>query len=435
MLEDHSSGRPLLPRLRTLVVIEIDATKLGALMLLISPSLRRLRMSFMEGSFAVESASHSQPSATDSLLPHVIAAVPDLTDFWIECGLPEDLPPRYLSELARLERLEKLNIIYSGAVVDHEALRCISYMTALRAVELSICLDSIGLSEPLQLGEAFLGLEDVHLSGSIHDIRRVFEAVQFPKLASLGLSISTAPTMEVLTDSLAMVCDRVSRSTTEVHLFISAEMDSPDISLSDILQPYLPFREMTSMNIEFDYHLPGWQDEDMLAFADAWPVLDHFYLACAADAIRGAPLPLPSQPTVAGLIELARRCPRLRYVTMPSLDVRTLPSPREVPPVEHQSMQYLEVSRYVGGGTANLLDLAVILDVLFPRLKRKRCCVRAKDGVAPDNTDAEHLSVRMTELLLAALSARRELLDGTPTAEASGGPAGWGESAQADQPA
>lgn len=428
MLEDHSSSQPLLPRLRTLVVHDIDAAEQGAWMLLLSPSVRTLRMSFIEGSLSAASASRSRLSATESLFPLVAAAIPDLTEFWIEGGLPEDLPPRYLFSLARLKRLEKLNTIYSGAVVDHEALQCISHMTALRNVELRICLDGIGPSDSLQLGEAFDGLTNIHISGSIHDIRRLFKAIRCPNLISFGLTISAAPTMKVLKDSLAEACDRVSKSISEAHIYVSAHIDSPDISLGDILQPYLPFREMASMEMEFDHHIPCWNDEDMLAFANAWPLLKSFFWSCGVP--DPLPLPLPSQPTVAGVVELARRCPRLEYLTLPLLDVRTLPRPRDVPPVGHKSMQSLDVGRYIGGETANLLDLAVILDVLFPRLKRQRCCIRAKDGVSLENTDADCLPVRMTDLLLAAFSARRELLDGTSTADASGALTGRDESAQ-----
>ncbi|KAH9925117.1 uncharacterized protein B0H18DRAFT_1119560 [Fomitopsis serialis] len=336
-------------------------------------------MSFIEGSLSAASASRSRLSATESLFPLVAAAIPDLTEFWIEGGLPEDLPPRYLFSLARLKRLEKLNTIYSGAVVDHEALQCISHMTALRNVELRICLDGIGPSDSLQLGEAFDGLTNIHISGSIHDIRRLANDEGPEGLARRGVR-------------------QVSKSISEAHIYVSAHIDSPDISLGDVLQPYLPFREMASMEMEFDHHIPCWNDEDMLAFANAWPLLKSFFWSCGVP--DPLPLPLPSQPTVAGVVELARRCPRLEYLTLPLLDVRTLPRPRDVPPVGHKSMQSLDVGRYIGGETANLLDLAVILDVLFPRLKRQRCCIRAKDGVSLENTDADCLPVRMTDLLL-----------------------------------
>ncbi|KZT63430.1 hypothetical protein DAEQUDRAFT_815657 [Daedalea quercina L-15889] len=424
ILERQLKGQYLLPRLHSLVIYELDVDEPAGLMLLLSPSLRILRLSFVETEIplpvrtSTSTPSLTRPTPAGILIQLMLSALPQLSQFWIETGLPKDFPPSYLSSLAHLERLEKLDLLYSGAVVDYAVLRYISNLTSLRTVQMKVSLNGIDHSEPLRLGGPFQELEDIHLAGSISDLRRVFEATQYPKLTNLALSILTAPTVTVLKDALVAICSRVSNSIYEAHLYISGQIPSPSLPVSDILEPYLAFASMSSMNMELDHYIPRMDDADARAFASAWPALTHFHL------LYGPSLPIqlrqhtqtPGAPgvTVAGLAEFARGCPKLDVLTLPLLDVRGLPSPPVVPPVGQAAMHHLQIHEYLGGETANLLDLAVIIDRLFPHVGGMRRSVRMCEDVSRNvlHADGRCRPRNVTDMLLAAIWASRSYYNG-----------------------
>ncbi|KAH9829589.1 uncharacterized protein C8Q71DRAFT_843686 [Rhodofomes roseus] len=418
ILERHSADQPLLPRLHTLVVHGVDVSKPAPLSLLLSPSIRTLRMSFADG--PIRPGARTNPflrqSATGVLIQLVVAALPDLSSFSIDSGMPSDVPSRYLTSLTQLHRLERLELVYSNAVVDHQVLQHISHMTSLKALDLKISFNGLSNSDRLHLGEAFTGLEELNVSGSAHDIQRLFEsdAVRCPNLTSLCLTGLETVSTEALKDAVAAACKKLSQSLNEVNMFVSGDTFSTTLSLMDVLQPYLSFREMENMSIELDGCIPRMDDEAALACASAWPDL-HSFSAHYGPASR-RPAQFPKQPTVAALIEFARRCPRLDFLTLSILDVRTLPPPRSVAPIGQESLSLLQTRMYIGGKTANLLDLAIILDLLFPRLGTRQPSISTTQTDVTRNIlngDMHEAPVRMTQLLLAAMCARRELSSGS----------------------
>ncbi|TFY57626.1 hypothetical protein EVJ58_g6912 [Rhodofomes roseus] len=376
-------------------------------------------------------------SATGVLIQLVVAALPDLSSFSIDSGMPSDVPSRYLTSLTQLHRLERLELVYSNAVVDHQVLQHIYHMTSLKALDLKISFNGLSNSDRLHLGEAFTGLEELNVSGSAHDIQRLFEsdAVRCPNLTSLCLTGLEAVSTEALKDAVAAACKKLSQSLNEVNMFVSGDTFSTTLSLMDVLQPYLSFREMENMSIELDGCIPRMDDEAALACASAWPDL-HSFSAHYGPASR-RPAQFPKQPTVAALIEFARRCPRLDFLTLSILDVRTLPPPRSVAPIGQESLSLLQTRMYIGGKTANLLDLAIILDLLFPRLGTRQPSISTTQTDVTRNIlngDMHEAPVRMTQLLLAAMCARRELSSGSiPMATDSEGEDTDPESAQVSE--
>ena len=78
--------------------------------------------------------------------------------------------------------------------------------------------------------------------------------------------------------------------------------------------------------------------------------------------------PSDSLPSVAGLIELAKGCPRLREVVLPSLDVSTLPKMSALPSEGHKEVRFLYVGAKVKDDGVAVEDVAEVLDQLFPYL-------------------------------------------------------------------
>lgn len=146
--------------------------------------------------------------------------------------------------------------------------------------------------------------------------------------------------MEVLKDSLAAVCGRVAKTVTEAHVFNFSPMSSsPTMSVADIIQPYLAFHGMKTFHLDCGPYHAHMNDQDALAFASAWPSLKGFHF----DRLKVLSRSLDSQDqvTVAGLLEFAQRCPRLAFLSLPTLDVRSLPPTHSVPLIGLETLAVL----------------------------------------------------------------------------------------------
>ncbi len=418
LLEQHSGGQPLLPRLRTLEILELDANHAQSLLLLLTPSLRTLRLSFVTPASATTFEDQAVPgrSAAGILLQLIAPRLSCLSSLRIiGDGLARDFPSRYVTCLTRVIHLKDLDLLYSGVDFNAEAFQHISNIASIRSLSLDVYFEELeDNSRALRLGGAPMKLEELHLTGSIDDLARVFQAAQFPKMTSLALSIRAMPTMDELKDGLGIICSHVSRSLSEAHLFFQSQISSDTVSLGDILAPYLSFRELSIINIEFSFSVPSMDDQDALAFASAWPSLTDFHWHNRS-WITGIPPVIPTQPTVAGLLAFAQRCPQLYNLRLPYLDVRTLPSPLSIPAAGQKAMRTLDIPEYLGGHTANLLDLALIIDRLFPECNAAdphAMTMQAELVSHVVENDPRYRPVRFTKLLLQAVRAHRRLLEG-----------------------
>ncbi|OJT01629.1 hypothetical protein TRAPUB_7887 [Trametes pubescens] len=424
LLEHQSGGQPLLPRLQTLAVLNLDPHFVQPLVLLLTPSLHTLSLSFGDPACSTEwevAPTATRPSGRISAFADVLLRItnasqlPLLSGLCIgDGGLPKDFPSSYFATLPQLSGLKTLDLLYSGAVIDLATLQLISNIPSLRSLSLEISLNGIGFRGTLQPGGG--ELQELHLSGSIDDLSHCFGAATLPNVVSLAVSVASVPNVGTLQDAFDLICSQVSRSVYEVNLFVKPHIPSPSVSLADILRPYLSFGDMNTMTVQFDEYVPLMDDQDALAFATAWPLLTHFsYSSYYADT----PESLPTQMTVAGLLVFAQRCPELHIFDVPLLDVRVLPPPLSIPAVGQTALRYMQIPEYLGGDTANLLYLAVILDRLFPYYCA--CAtprsVTMQDNVVPFVLDCEHRyrPVRITDLLVKGMQAQRRLLedDGT----------------------
>lgn len=373
-----------------------------------------LRLSFVKPATAhvVQDQAVPGPSPAGILLQLIAPRLSCLSSFCIEGGLTADFPSRYLTCLTQLSRLEKLDLLYSGVEIDAEAFQHISNMTSLRVLYLDVYFEELSdFSRAPRLGGAPIELRDLHLTGSIDDLVHIFQAAQFPNVTTLSLSISSSHSMDELKDGLGVICSKVSRSVLEVHLSVLAEILSDTVTLGDLLQPCLSFRRLSTIHIEFSFSIPLMDDQDALAFASAWPSLTDFHWHNRS-WITGIPPAIPTQPTVAGLLAFAQRCPQLHNLRLPYLDVGALPSPLSIPAAGQKAMRTLTILQYVETRTANLLDLAVIIDRLFPECNAADTHpITMQNAVIPHvvEGDPRYRAVRFTELLVQAVRAQRRL--------------------------
>lgn len=108
-------------------------------------------------------------------------------------------------------------------------------------------------------------------------------------------------------------------------------------------------------------------EKDLRATTSARPNLERFVLRCderITDPDMGIVM-----PSIAGVSELVRGCPRLRFVRLMGLDVGMLLAGDTMPKKGHTRMRYFDPHMLVNDGKADLEEVArVVLDRLFPCL-------------------------------------------------------------------
>ncbi|KAM5544987.1 hypothetical protein V8D89_001098 [Ganoderma adspersum] len=141
----------------------------------------------------------------------------------------------------------------------------------------------------------------------------------------------------------------------------------PPLPLSTFFAPFLSLGQLKSFDVAFRWgYVPHVADGDLCALADAWPRLE--VLSVWVWEMRAPDFSGARPPTVAGLVELAGGCPRLREVTLPALNVSVLPEISTLPREGYSTVWFLDVSALVHDEGVAVDDVARILDALFPSL-------------------------------------------------------------------
>ena len=373
--------QPLLPKLCHLkLAVPVDSA--AAYLRLLSPSLRHLKIAFLP----------SRDFALVGALTSLIASkLPRLQTLCVDSGL-RAVPARYLTALSRLQQLQTLDLEASGVSLPFSVLKLILQNTTLRALYALIIIDHMG-EEDLDFGDNLLELQDISLNGCAQDLVWFFAHARLLNLSEFRVVMNGTPTELSISNALSSICGDLPRTLTSFCLYFNEPQieRSPPLSSAELFQPMLAFQDLTNIDIEFDAPTVSLSDQDAETFATAFPNLDSFRLV---SSVRGADQHEVSQPTLAALVSFAKHCPALRVLNFASLDVRTCPSPLSIPAVGHASLKYLSFSRLLGGGNANLLDLAVIVDRLFPNIDTPRSAtVRAIISSRSATVDNDGLGV------------------------------------------
>ncbi|EIW54008.1 uncharacterized protein TRAVEDRAFT_39705 [Trametes versicolor FP-101664 SS1] len=407
-LGSRLNGQPLLPNLRTFV--SDFAEDYLAPLVLLSPSLLDLELWFPCADAVDDDPvfASSLPLARGVLVQSLTPHLRKLSRFLIYDGL-EGTPARFLSAfLTPLDRLQALDLVASKAIADLATLQAISEMTALR--ELGIRLSLAGTNPTMlpQLGGAYSALHRLHLRGKIHDMCTLFQACDCAQLDDLALTVHT---LEGLQEGLASICDRLPKSLRHARVTILGRDPPPEPSTPAIhvLRPFFVFRDLRTVSMSTNHYDPGMDDGFARESASAWPQLTHFELGYLDSCSTLDPA--MDQLSVAGLVEFVQRCPKLAIFQVPFLDVRgPLLSLHSLPPEGLKNLHSLSFFKLIGGREANLLALAVVLDILFPSAGRLHSVTVEKDikGIAVLVGNENYQAACVTMMLLGAMWARRQ---------------------------
>ncbi|KAI9063723.1 hypothetical protein FKP32DRAFT_1603451 [Trametes sanguinea] len=241
----------------------------------------------------------------------------------------------------------------------------------------------LSISGPVSFGS----LHELTVSGRLSDIVQLFNTFTFDALEeALVLKIVDVPTPTAAQEQFASVL-------------------SSCLALSNLAVFWVAFAAC----------VPQILDEDLLTFAKAWPKLRTLRLACYSYKIHANAHGMAQikQLTLEGLLSLAQHCPQLTELEIPILDVTSVPPVSSIPSVGRTAMRELRVTELRNGATANLLHVALIIDLLFPSLETKRRISLRGYNMGRSGRQSLKDPWDLVQALLAAIQARRALEDPT----------------------
>ncbi|PIL32740.1 hypothetical protein GSI_04855 [Ganoderma sinense ZZ0214-1] len=141
----------------------------------------------------------------------------------------------------------------------------------------------------------------------------------------------------------------------------------PLLPLATLFAPFLSFGHLKIFNVSFfEGCVLRVLDDDLRALARAWPRLEVLHIWMRE--MSASDFSTARAPTVSGLLELAKGCPRLQLVMLPALDVSALPEVGALPREGHEGVQLLDMSALVKNEGVAVEDVARVLDKFFPCL-------------------------------------------------------------------
>ncbi|KAJ2969538.1 hypothetical protein NUW54_g12940 [Trametes sanguinea] len=213
---------------------------------------------------------------------------------------------------------------------------------------------------------------------------------------------------------------RISRKLRSLNVSFSAiKLTAPALSLSSVLSSCLALSNLAVFQVVFAASIPQILDEDLLTFAKAWPKLRTLRLACYSYRIHADAQGMAQvkQPTLGGLLSLAQYCPQLTELEIPILDITSVPPVSSIPAVGRTEMRKLRVTELRNGAAANLLHVALIIDLLFPSLAMKRRISLCGYNMGRCGRQSLKEPWDLVRALHAAIQERRALEDPTMASE------------------
>ncbi|KAI1792180.1 hypothetical protein LXA43DRAFT_365116 [Ganoderma leucocontextum] len=359
-LASRCKGSPLVPRLRELEAYGLPISEASPLTVLLSPTLRVLELWF-----ALEDEENRLRSShiATSLLQTLPLMVPDLEI--LNYGADLNLGHGYLQSFRHFTRLNTLSMPPDDALNEH-MLHILSSITTLRKLSCSIDLSG---SSPLALPKgAFQELAELTVKGHSDHLVAFVLACQFPNLVRITLGITQPPSATQPQDVFTAVCQRCDSTVlTSFTADFGHAFASRPSSLMEYFEPLLAFPNITSFCLIFCLTEPSISNDDLARVGAAWPRLASFCV-----------LQLPNQysrhgvacPTLSGIVELGRRCPRLTTVRIPELDASTIPERGTTPALGHglRSVSIRNI-RVVSLLSLDVyMEVAAVLDRVFPSI-------------------------------------------------------------------
>ncbi|KAM5545007.1 hypothetical protein V8D89_001118 [Ganoderma adspersum] len=366
---EQCQGTPLLPNLRKLHTIKLNATHIFALRAFASPSLRDVFLEFYEDLSGDQNPNAVGPAA-GLVLQEFSAKAPGLLRL---CFSPDMRVEReYLMCLSLFPQLEEL-YLDDHLTFDEDLLAVLHGLRTLTHMKISILLHDPPASAQLDLPDEFPKLTELDLCGPPAHLARFVLASSMPRLNSLSIWFSSHRP-DGLDASLASICRHICpHALTHVTVQLNTSFVHPPRLLVRLLDPLLPFPHLEEVVFRLADYLPL-RDDDLARVSRAWPSL-RALLVIQSSAALAHPDRQPGtivRPTLAGLVELARGCPHLAELCIPELDVSVGSGQLDVdsvPLMGHGSLD-LCIQNLVGAEEEETqLRVAVVLDRPFPSLE------------------------------------------------------------------
>ena len=361
-LAQISEGRSLFPHLQDLHWF-IEESSNTALLLVVPSSLQRLSICYGGCSTGSREWTFSQ----SMLFRNVFKAAPNLTQLAIH-DTDDALFPACLSNIGVLRNLRTMFLEQDGCV-NLSVLHTLSSMESLE--ELSIGVDSID-------GIDFAGFPavkklNVVSTPPLGPSSRVFHALSSPHLRELKFCDRSdeADTDNLLTTSTTIVGRFPSMADLSLTLSSPFRVRDGGASLETALAPLFPLpMAKFSLDIECSLAAPL-SGVFFTALAKSWPNLLELSVVAVQHGVGG---PSSSPITAHTLLALARGCPQLRTLRLPSM---TCAQPGETGgyTVLQHPLHTLAVDALFGVrdraavvGEDEYVECALLLDKLFPEL-------------------------------------------------------------------
>ncbi len=362
-----------MPRLHKLDLTLSETTPLA---ILLSPTLRILHLCFRFEDGKKRRYAHI---ATTSLLQNLPLMAPDLEHLTVDSKHSwgwQTLRP-CIQSFRLFTHLKTISMQGYDNALDGQMLHVLSSITTLQNLSCSIGDLSGPGTSPLNFPEhAFQELTKLTILEAHCDHLLTFiRACQFPNLKYMELFIASLSSTGQLRNMITVLCQHC--NPTVLSSFVVSLLDKCRLtvrlrSLMEHFEPLLVLGSITSFILAFnDDHSISISDDDLARISVAWPRLTTFVIIWAADVPQYSQLDV-ARPTLSGIIELARRCPRLVMFHIPELGTSIIPAKGAAPPLRHRGLHSMAFRNIVAPAPPSepevYLEVATVIDRVFPSL-------------------------------------------------------------------
>lgn len=419
---------PLLPRLQRLSGVAINSNSLCYTMLF-SPSISHL---------SIKIAEDADVGALGMVMQAVQPALTSALHLSIDDEGPESGKRSPLAQVQfwNLTQLHTLTVLHA-AVLTPVQIRALAEFPDLRILNLHLKPHKQSQMGLLESKAGFHKLRELSLTGKLSLICDFLAYTTPPDLEALYIeardlcegspvSISQRPAPRSLDAVYTTLTPSLRRFRATLHCECRSDDHFPD---SDTL--LIPLCDsavlgLHSICFQFEkikFHL---KDSTLSTLARTWPDLVEFEVAPKTPPPQpvstrdhmpffglGPPILVPhtpllrpvyDHPTIKTLAAFAHTHPHLERLSILSLDLDALPDLETIPLLEH-GLRHFSVHKL--SRTHNLLDHAIALDMLFPRLDVATACDPQGENQPGNSYAYERPSKDELQLLLLALQVGR----------------------------
>ncbi|KAI9069371.1 hypothetical protein FKP32DRAFT_73421 [Trametes sanguinea] len=391
-----SSGQHLLPNLRRLVVHIVDASDFDLVPAVASSALLDLEL------VSVSHHSSKPPIGWQRILeqklPVYFSIAPDLTRFRSDFGREAYLSNALAASIAQATSLRTLDMRFPFPVgPDHDTSllwKTVALLSPLRNIQrLYLHHPSLEMNVPaptypskVPSAPLFPNLEDIDIDRVDHpsSFYRLCELLQSPSVRRLYLSLVNYKGASDFHERCSVIarcfpllssfsCTVVPERGLTERVDPLRNLISPLFALASLQD--LAFHDVTFTAQTLQISLG---DDDLDAISSSWPLLRRLGLLASARPLNEPWVLLPHLSiSLSAVATLAVRCPDLKYLALPLLDIRRRRTrPKDTYPSLDHRLRHLQADVICGSDPSTA---ACILDRLFPRLEVTRDLAKLAD--------------------------------------------------------